>query len=658
MPPLLNARSISKHFAARTLFTGVSLGIEESERLALIGPNGAGKSTLIKILAGLEKTDEGQISLRRGLRIAYVAQQDVFGEHDTVMSAVLGMLEAMFAAGKLPHVHDHHELELAAEMALDRVDMGDAKMVQTPTAALSGGQRKRLSIARGLAIDPDLVLLDEPTNHLDIEGVNWLEELLTTGGGWSMSGGDGFASVVITHDRAFLESTASRIVELSRAYPDGTFSVKGGYEEFLRRKTEFLEAQAKREQALSAEVKDDLRWLSRGAKARRTKSKSRIDASYQRMDELAELRARNAPQKAAQIDFTGTDRQTLKLLTGRGLSKTLGGRKLFEGVDVLLTPGAKLGLLGPNGAGKSTLIKLLTGEMMSDPPTEQMLRDEAEIRDELPHGTPVLGTIKRADNLRTVLFSQHRTELDPNKSLGETFSPADSVIYRGRVLHIATWAQMFLFSKDQLFSPIRSLSGGELARVHIARLMLEPADVLILDEPTNDLDLASLDVLEESLEEFPGALVLVTHDRAMLDRLATSVLALDGKGGARYFTDYTQWKAHSERMAKLPKGAAASEPTWPTFSPTSPPPSPTPTVAVAPAVKKPKLSFKEQHELKEIEPAIEKAEQRLREIESTLADPRTLADHRKVAELGSEMAETQGRVATMYARWQELDGRR
>ncbi len=654
MPPLLTARDIAKQFAARTLFTGVSLSIDEGERLAMIGPNGAGKSTLLKILAGMDEADGGSVSLRRGLRIAYIAQQDVFDDQDTVRSAVLGPLERAFESGKLPHVHDHHELELAAEMALDRVGMGDAAMLATPTAALSGGQRKRLSIARGLSVDPDLLMLDEPTNHLDIEGVDWLEQLLKTGGGWSGgSAHEGFASVVITHDRTFLESTATRIVELSRAYPEGTFSVKGGYDEFLRRKQEFLEGQQKREQALSAEVKEDLRWLSRGAKARRTKSKSRIDASYQRMDELAELRARNAPQKAAQIDFTSTDRQTLKLLTGRGLSKTLGGRTLFRNVDVLLTPGSVLGLLGPNGAGKSTLIKLLTGEMQSDAPTPEMLRDEQAIADELPHGTPALGTIKRADNLRVVLFSQHRSELDPDKSLGETFSPADSVIYRGRLLHVATWAQMFLFSKDQLFSPIRSLSGGELARVHIARLMLEPADVLILDEPTNDLDLASLDVLEESLEEFPGAVVLVTHDRAMLDRLATRVLALDGLGGARYFTDYPQWKAHAARRGQPAAGPArASSPAAPNEAVQS-----APAAAPAPA-KKVKLSFKEQHELSGMESAIEKAESRMREIEGQMGDPRTLADHKRMASLGQELAEVQARVAGLYARWEELEGRK
>ncbi|MFN0010113.1 MAG: ABC-F family ATP-binding cassette domain-containing protein [Phycisphaerales bacterium] len=656
MAALLTARGIAKHFAARTLFAGVSLSIEEGERLALIGPNGAGKTTLMKVLAGIEEADDGTITRRRNLRAAYVAQSDVFAPGASVRSAVMDELERAARAGLLPHLHDHHELELAAEMTLERTGLGG--LLDAACEGLSGGQRKRLSIARALAQGPDLLLLDEPTNHLDVEGIDWLEEMLSAGGRAGGGGGD-FASVVITHDREFLEGTATRIVELSRAYPDGTFSVEGGYEEFLRRKTDFLEGQARQEQALSAQVKEDLRWLRRGAKARRTKSKSRIGASAVRVDELAELKARNAPNRAAQIDFSGTDRQTQKLLVARGLRKTLGGRKLFENLDVWLSPGAKLGLMGPNGAGKSTLIKLLTGEMASDAPTPAMLREEESIADQLPHGTPPLGTIKRAEKLRVVLFSQHRTELDPDLTLNETLAPSDSVIYRGQMLHVATWAQMFLFSKDQLKSPIRLLSGGEQARVHIARLMLEPADVLILDEPTNDLDLASLDVLEESLEDFPGAVVLVTHDRAMLDRLATRVLALDGRGGARYFADYAQWhRIHKHEGGDVRGGAKGTNGSVAGASVQSPPGGMgvgAAAAAVAPARKK--LSYKEQQELAAMQPAIEKAEAQLHALEATLGQPATLSDHRKLAQVGQQVADVQARVAALYARWEELEAR-
>ncbi len=630
MSALLTARGITKHFAARTLFSGVSLSVEDGERLALIGPNGAGKSTLLKVFAGVEDADGGTVTLRRGLRAAYVAQSDVFTPGATVRSAVEEELTAGMRAGRLSHLHDHHEVELAAEMTLRRAGLGD--LLDRECDRLSGGQRKRLSIARALAQEPGLLMLDEPTNHLDIEGIEWLEDTLTRGG---------FASIVITHDRAFLEGTATRIVELAASYPEGTFSVEGGFDQFLRRKQDFLDGQAKQEQALSAQVREDLRWLGRGAQARRTKSKSRIDASFQRMDELAELKARNAPARAAQIDFAATERQTQKLLVGRGLSKTLGGKKLFENLDILLSPGSRLGLMGPNGAGKSTLIRLLTGELPSDPPTPAMEREEASIADQLPHGTPPLGTIRRAERLRVVLFSQHRRELDPRVTLGDTLSPTDSVVYRDRLLHIVTWAAKFLFTKDQLRTPIGTLSGGEQARVHLARLMLEPADVLILDEPTNDLDLASLEVLEESLEEFPGAVVLVTHDRAMLDRLATKVLALDGQAGARYFADFAQW----DRLGHATSVAA------PTVAPASAPPP------AATATKK-RLSYKEQQELQGIEPAIEKAEADLHRMEAEFASDANQADHRRLAALGQQMADTQAKIASLYARWEELDGRK
>lgn len=647
MAALLTARDISKHFAARTLFTGVSISVDERERLALIGPNGAGKSTLLKILAGLDSTDDGTISLKRGMRSAYVAQSDAFPEGATVRTAVIQELESLAKAGVIQHLHEDYEFEIAADMTLDRIGLTDTDALCT---SLSGGQRKRLSIARALAQEPDLLLLDEPTNHLDVEGIEWLEETLSSGQ---------FASIIITHDRAFLESSATRIIELSRAYPEGTFTVQGNYAEFLKRKTDFLEGQAKQEQALSAQVKEDLRWLRRGAKARRTKSKSRIDASYQRMDELAELKARNAPAKAAQIDFSATDRQTQKLLVGRGLSKAYGDKVLFHNLDVLLSPGAKLGLMGPNGAGKSTFIKLLLGELESDPPTPDMIAEEASLADLLPHGTPPLGTIKRADKLRTVLFSQHRTELDPDATLGDTLSPTDSVIYRGRTLHVVTWAEMFLFGKDQLRTPIKTLSGGEQARVHIAKLMLEPADVLILDEPTNDLDLASLDVLEESLEEFPGAVVLVTHDRAMLDRLATRVLALDGHGGARYFADFQQWQRITHVLAKQTPGKGAvfgQAATGFTEAKAAPSSSTESTTAVASTPKK-KLSFKEQQEHASLEPSIAKAETKIHELEAQLANPKNAGDHKALAQLGREIADQHALVAKMYARWQELEER-
>lgn len=635
MPPVLTAQDLSKTFGHHTLFSGIGLVVQDRERLALIGPNGSGKSTLLKLLAGLETPDEGSVVLRRGMRAAYVPQSDQFAPGSTVLSAVVGGLLGV----TLAHVHDEHERELHAELVLRRLGFEELglgeEFLHAETARLSGGQRKRLAIAREMAKEPDILLLDEPTNHLDIEGVRWLEGIL---------GSASFAWIAVTHDRAFLENVAMRVLELSRAYPSGTFGVQGNYSEFLRRKQEFLEGQARQEQALANVVREDIRWLGRGAQARRTKSKSRIGAAGERMEELAELRERNAPARAAAVDFSGTDRKTQKLLDARAIGKSLGGRVLFKDLTVVLSPGQKLGLMGPNGSGKSTLIKVLTGELPSDPPSDEAVRAAAEAN--YPSGVPSPGEVRRADNLRVVTFSQHRTELDPGKTLRDTLSPADSVIYRGKVLHVNTWASMFLFNTQQLKAPVRALSGGEQARVHIARLMLEPADVLILDEPTNDLDLATLEVLEESLEEFPGALVLVTHDRAMLARLATHVLALDGRGGAKYFASYEQWEGAQEQR----EPSRAAEPARPAAKD----PGAVSTPPAAPAKRK--LSYKEQRELEQIEPTIERAEAEVKRLEAAVNDPAMATDHKRAQQLFSELGQAQATVAALYERWAELGG--
>lgn len=661
MPPVLTASNLSRTFGSRTLFSGVSVSLEDRERLALIGPNGSGKSTLLKILAGFDQPDDGSVTIRKGARIAYVPQSDVFPDGSTIRTAVIEAVREQVAAGLIPHIHDDFEIEMAADLALGRFDFPDTDQ---PTASLSGGQRKRLSIARAIASEPDIILFDEPTNHLDVEGIQWLEEFIC--GGQGGGSGDSFASIIVTHDREFLETTATRIVELSTAYPDGTFAVRGNYSEFLKRKQDFLDAQAKQEQSLANQVREDLRWLSRGAKARRTKSKSRIDASYERIDELADLRARNTPLQAAAIDFNSTDRKTRKLLFARAITKAFGGRRLFTDLDVLLGPGDKLALMGPNGSGKSTLIRTLTGEIMPDPPTPEAIAAAAEAR--LPPSTPPPGTIGRADKLKIVLFSQHRTELDPKLTLHETLAPqSDSVIFQDRVIHVVTWARKFLFTNDQLRATIGSLSGGEQARVHIALLMLEPADVLILDEPTNDLDIPTLEVLEDSLEEFPGAVILVTHDRAMIADISTKVLALDGRGGNRYFTDFEQWERYqrqpANRFEPVLQPAPAAPPAPPAATPSAAPSAKAPASTSKPgaakvgAPKPKKLSYNEQRELDGMEAAIHAAEEDVKKLEAAMGDPAAAADRRKMDEVCRKLGEAQQRVAAMYERWTELGSR-
>jgi ATP-binding cassette subfamily F protein uup len=619
MAMLLRAADLRKAFL-RPLFSGVSLVIEDGERLALIGPNGSGKSTLLKVLAGIEPADFGEVTRRRGVRLQYVAQNDAFEEGDTALTAVARAVTAM----RPEHVHDEHEAEVHARVELDHAGFVD---VDQPAVAMSGGWRKRLSIVRAAACAPDVLMLDEPTNHLDLEGILWLEELVKK---------SGFASVFVSHDRSFLERVSTRIVELSRAYPSGTFSSVGAYDQFLSRREDFLAAQEKEQQSLKGTVIEDTRWLSRGAKARRTKSKSRIQAAAERREQLAAMRERTsaATAKSAGIEFTATGRQTHRLLRARNLRKSFGSKVLFDGLSFTLSPGSCLGLLGPNGSGKTSLIRLLMGQ------------DQPDITGATGDDTPM---IDRADNLRTVVFTQRREALDPTQTLQQALGgESGGVIYRGQTMHINTWATRFLFRAEQLRSPVGALSGGEQARVVIAKMMLDTADLLILDEPTNDLDIASLEVLEESLEDFPGAILLVTHDRAMLDRLSTEIIALDGKGkgGWANYADLSQWE-NAKRTAEQAETDARKAAV----------------VAAAPASsrgapsKAKKLSYMEQREFDGMEAAIQKAEAKAAELEKKTHDPALMADHKKMAAACAVLSAATAEVAKLYERWAELEAK-
>jgi len=631
---LLHARELSKSHGLRTLFRSVALTIEAGERIGLIGPNGAGKSTLLRILARQEQADEGMVTGPRGVRVVYVPQHDIFEPNVSAREIVIDAgLEGQ--ASDDDHHDDHHadrhEAEVQAEIILDRLGF-DQMHIAAPASTLSGGWRKRLALARALAScggEPDLLLLDEPTNHLDLEGIEWLETFLRRS-----IGGRALTSMFVTHDRVFLERVATRVVELSAAYPQGTFSADGNYSEFLRRKSEFLDGQAKAQQTLANIVREDLRWLGRAAKARRTKSKGRIDASHERIAELADLRGRNAVAagSGAKIDFAGSGRRTRKLIATHGVGKSMGGKRLFANLDLELGPGDCLGLLGPNGSGKTTLIRVLTGDLAPDE-----------------------GTIDRADpKPRVVVFRQQRQDLDPDMMLRDALTPdGQTVRYLGQTMHVSGWARRFLFRDEQLTHLIRSLSGGELARVHIARIMLEPADVLVLDEPTNDLDIPTLEVLEDAIEEFPGAVVLVTHDRAMLERLATEVLSLDGDGGAHLVTDLDQALAH-EKKREAARSAASREAAR---KPDAVAPSTAKSTPSSKASAK-KLSYNEQREFDGMEAKIAEAEAKASTLEARVGDPKIAADHSRMAQACRELETAQAEVARLYARWEELEAKR
>lgn len=593
MAVLLSGSALSKSFGARVLFENLSLSLSEGDCTGLIGPNGSGKTTLMEILAGREAPDAGVRALRKQTSLAYVPQDSLFGPNDTVGSVL---------AAALPGLNlDNQEKTARKEMMLGRAGF---ETTATPAAALSGGWRKRLGIAAALVTSPDVLLLDEPTNHLDLEGILWLEGAIR----------DVNSCLVITHDRYFLENVATLMIEVSPVYPQNTFQVKGNYSEFLERREEFLEAQARQKDSLATKVRREVEWLRRGPKARTGKSRARIDAAGRLIEELSAVTARSRTA-TAKIDFTASDRKTKRLIEAEGIGKTFGGRRLFDNLNLTLAPGVRVGLVGANGSGKTTLLKILKGSIEPDE-----------------------GTIQRADRLQIVSFAQDRGMLlDLEVSLRRTLCPeGDSVIYRGRPIHVAGWAKRFLFRDEHLEMPVSRLSGGERARVMIARLMLEPADVLLLDEPTNDLDIPTLEVLEESLLEFSGAIVLVSHDRYLLDRVSTIVIGLNGGEGG-IFADYSQWEAarNEQPQPKLP----AREPRPPALE----------------EGPKRKLGYLEQREWDRMEANILEAEQELAARHRELQDAGS--DAKRSMELYEELQKVQQRVDGLYARWAELEAK-
>lgn len=599
---LLSCESISKSYGVKPLFSDLSIGLAEGDRVGLIGPNGSGKSTLLKILAGIEDPDDGTRSLRRHVRLSYVPQESTFPPDLTV--------EEVLAQTLREEGLDPHEESGRIARALSLGEFPDSDQ---PVRTLSGGWKKRLAIARSLLMEPDVLMMDEPTNHLDVEGILWLERLLKS---------ETRAYLVISHDRRFLESVAERMIELNRIYPQGVFEATGRYSDFLEAREANLEAQANEHATLANKVRREVEWLRRGPKARTTKAKARIDAAGVLINDLADRDGRRELAPAG-IDFTASGRKSKQLIVAQQLGKKLGSRQIVKDLELILGPGQRLGLLGPNGSGKSTLMKLLAGTLKPD-----------------------TGTVTRADKLRIVTFEQHRESLDQQVSLRRSLAPAggDSVIYQDRSIHLVSWAKRFLFRPEQLDLPVSRLSGGEQARLLIARLMLQPADVLMLDEPTNDLDIPTLDVLEENLLEFPGALILVTHDRWLLDRVSTIMLALDGTGNAEWFADFAQWEAAQER------GASGSS-------------GPVPTRAASNNGPKPKqarkgLSHSEQKEWDKIEGLIVKAEAAVTACQAATEDPAVTSDAAALQARYTALAEAQTNVERLYARWTELEGKR
>jgi len=601
VPPIISAQGLSKRFGVAPLFQNVSFTVPDGARIGIIGPNGSGKSTLLDILSGRIPPDAGDVAIRKGTRLSLVRQISEFTTGETVRDVIHQSLDR---AGVSEVDRPGRTAEILGRSGITGLDV--------EAATLSGGWRKRLAIVESLIHQPDVLLLDEPTNHLDLAGIEWLESVLRTAS---------FASVVVSHDRYFLENVVNEVVELNRAYENGALRVAGNYSDFLEAKELYLHAQRNRQEALENRVRTEIEWLRRGPKARTTKSKARIDKAHEMIGELADLNTR-ARSTAAQIDFASSDRKTRQLLTLDDVSYAIAGRSLLDRIHFIITSCMRVGLVGPNGSGKTTLLRLLKGELK-----------------------PQHGKIRQADALRVVYFDQNRT-LDPHLTLRRALAPdSDSVIYQDQVIHVAGWAARFLFSPEQLNQSVARLSGGERARVLIAQLMLQPADVLLLDEPTNDLDIPTLEILEESLLEYRGALVLVTHDRYMLDRVSTVVLGLDGLGHAERFADFSQWETWQRSQLTSSRSASANPaPAKPKEPPTAPP-------------SRRKLTYKEARELETIDQRIADAERNLQAKHDSLLDPVVMNDAARLRALSVELEADQKSIDELYARWAELEAK-
>lgn len=593
---LLSCQEISKSYGSRTLFKGLTLGIFEKDKIGLIGPNGSGKSTLLKILAGLDDADEGRVVRKGDLRVGYIPQETVFPDR----SIQEIMLEAL-----------HKEFHFSEEYKQTQIAITLSKMgfsdFSASAASLSGGWKKRLALALELVRAPDLLFLDEPTNHLDLEGVVWLEKFLSQAP---------FAYVVISHDRYFLENITTRMMELDRSYPKGIFAAEGSYSLFLEKREEFLSGQVQQERHLNSKVRREVEWLKQNPKARTTKSQSRIQEAERLIQELQEIKGRNLTTKS-QFDFSSSKKESQKLLVGTNLSKSMGERLLFSGVDLLLSPGVRLGIVGLNGSGKTTLLRLLAGEL-----------------------SPDKGTIKKADGIKVVYFDQHRAQLPFDITLRRALAPeGDTVNYRGQTIHVNSWCKRFLFSPDRLDLPFGHLSGGEKARVHIARLILQEADILLLDEPTNDLDIPTLEVLENSLQEFPGAIVLISHDRYMLDQLSNVILGLGTESDNQLFADYRQWEQfQAEKMRQNVKPKAEKK-----------------EGSVRQEEKPKKMSYSEKREWDQMEEKILTLENEIEHLHTLVQDSSVISQPEKHQQACQALDEKQQVLDKLYQRWQELE---
>jgi len=625
--PLIRLTNVSIAFGTHALLDNAAFQLDAGERVGLLGRNGEGKSTLMKIIAGDIPPDHGEVWRQPELRLAWLEQTPTLDENDTIYEAVAGSLgdlgrliaryhelltrmdgseQSLQALGEVQHkleADNGWQFQTRVEAVLSKLQLpADIKV-----GSLSGGWKRRVALARALVIDPEVLLLDEPTNHLDFESISWLEEQLLAFPG---------AVLFVTHDRAFLQKLATRIIDLDRGQ---LTSWAGNYQDYLTRKAAALEDEANQNAEFDKKLAKEEVWIRQGIKARRTRNEGRVRALKRLRAERAE---RRNTQGTAKLSLNQGETSGKKVIEAVDVNFSYGDKTIIRDFSIRIDRGDKIGLIGNNGAGKSTLLKLLLGQLQ-----------------------PTSGTVELGTNLQIAYFDQLREQLDPELSV------ADSVLDGGEFIdlpggkrHVMSYLADFLFAPARARSPVKSLSGGEKNRLLLARLFTKPANLIVMDEPTNDLDLETLEILEEKLVEYQGTLLLVSHDREFLDNVVTSVLVFEGEGRVgEYIGGYADWFALREQnkkaetaSAKVAADAAKKEKS-----------------KSAPAKK---LSFKEQRELEQLPERIEQLETLQAELSAQIGNPDFYKQSQdQVAAVLAQMKATEGELAAAYQRWDELD---
>jgi ATP-binding cassette subfamily F protein uup len=620
------------------LLDNASFALETAERVGLIGRNGTGKSSLLKILAGLEKPDDGILQLQNGTRLAYVPQEPIFSDDASIFDAVsegLGDVRSLrdrFESGNPDEDLDTLMTQIEARDGWNweqRVDQTLQKLQLSPErtiGSLSGGLRKRVALAQALVATPDVLLLDEPTNHLDLDAITWLEELMV-----------GFKGsvILISHDRAFLDNVCTRIVELDRGQ---LRSYPGNFAAYETLKAQQLADEAVMNAKFDKLLAQEEVWIRKGVEARRTRSVARI----KRLDDLRGARSsRRDTVGRVKLEASQADRGGKIVADMEDVCKSYEGRAIVKGFTGTILRGDKVGLVGSNGAGKTTLLKMILGQLAPDS-----------------------GTVKQGANLEVAYFDQMRDHLDLNATLADFISPGSEWIeINGSRKHVMGYLQDFLFSPARANSPVRTLSGGERNRLLLARLFAKPSNVLVLDEPTNDLDIDTLDLLEDMLSDYPGTVFLVSHDRRFLDNVVTSTLVSEGNGAWReYEGGVEDWLIQSRRAQALAAGKPGAANIASAVKPSAAADTRTP-VATAPApvgdaAKPRKLSYKEQRELDEIPGRIEALEAEQKRMGEMLADPELYkSDPKQIAVAQARFDAIDEELLGVMERWETLGKR-